>query len=85
MQAPADVSEDIVSVQRQLEALKFASRAGEERLTWRLMQALTLLYMRAGGAGQAGPLLAQALEQAGGYEASHASLLRSAVHMQCYL
>lgn len=38
VQAPPDVREDMASVQRQLEGLRFASRAAEERLTWRLMQ-----------------------------------------------
>lgn len=65
LQAPPDVREDLASVQRQLEGLRFASRAAEERLTWRLQQALALLYMRAGGASQAGPMLAEALERAG--------------------
>lgn len=67
-QAPPDVRDDLEAVQRQLEGLRFASRAAEERLTLRLMRALTLLYMRAdgpGGTGQAGPLLAEALERAG--------------------
>lgn len=46
---PPDVSEDLPLLKRQLECLRFASCAAQERLTWQLQQALALHSLQAHG------------------------------------
>lgn len=63
---PADMAEDVVTVQRQLAAVRFSSAAAQEQLAARMLQAVVLHHLRqCEGGDVVAPLVAEGLALAG--------------------